>query len=454
MKNTVKVDSSAYRAYNLQNYRRIPQVAALPAQMHRDIAVVGSVLPFKVNNYVVDELIDWDDYENDPIFRLTFPQGGMLLPGHYAEMASALDRTAEEAELKSVADSIRVQLNPHPAGQVERNVPRLDGEPLAGIQHKYRETVLFFPSAGQTCHSYCTFCFRWPQFVGMEGLRFATRESELLVRYLAAHPEATDLLLTGGDPMIMSSRVLARYLDPVLAPEAGTNIQTIRIGTKALGFWPYRFTTDPDADDTLRLFESITRRGINLAIMAHFSHPRELSTPAVAVAIRRLRSAGAQVRTQSPLLRHINDTPETWSAMWRAQVNLNCIPYYMFIARDTGAQHYFAVTLAEAWELWRRAYQGVSGVCRTVRGPSMSCTPGKVQVLGVSEVEGRRVFVLRFIQGRNPDWVARPFFAEYDEQAVWMNTLRPAFGDRFFFEDEQREVYGEQYGDDDSGSFE
>lgn len=454
MKNTAKVDSSAYRAYNLQNYRRIPQVAALPARVHRDIEVVGSVLPFKVNNYVVDELIDWDDCENDPIFRLTFPQRGMLLPAHYVEMAASLARDGGPEEQKIVADGIRTRLNPHPAGQRDHNVPKLDGEPLEGVQHKYRETVLFFPSAGQTCHSYCTFCFRWPQFVGMEGLRFASRETELLVRYLAAHPEATDLLLTGGDPMIMSSRVLARYLDPVLDPAAGTNIQTVRIGTKALAFWPYRFTDDPDADDTLRLIERICSSGINLAIMAHFSHPRELSTPAVREAIRRLRSAGAQIRTQSPLLRHINDSPETWSTMWRAQVNLNCIPYYMFIARDTGAQHYFAVTLAEAWELWRKAYQGVSGVCRTVRGPSMSCTPGKVQVIGVSEVEGRRVFVLRFIQGRNPDWVARPFFAEYDEQAIWMNTLRPAFGDRFFFEDDERELYGERYSDDDAGSFE
>lgn len=454
MKNTAKVDSSVYRAYNLQNYRRIPQVAALPAQVHREIEVVGSVLPFKVNNYVVDELIDWDDYGNDPIFRLTFPQRGMLLPAHYAEMAASLAQDGATEAQQRVADGIRTQLNPHPAGQRDHNVPKLDGEPLEGIQHKYRETVLFFPSAGQTCHSYCTFCFRWPQFVGMDGLRFASRETELLVRYLAAHPEATDLLLTGGDPMIMSSRVLARYLEPVLDPAAGTNIQTVRIGTKALAFWPYRFTDDPDADDTLRLIERICSSGINLAIMAHFSHPRELSTPAVREAIRRLRSAGAQIRTQSPLLRHINDSPETWSTMWRAQVNLNCIPYYMFIARDTGAQHYFAVTLAEAWELWRKAYQGVSGVCRTVRGPSMSCTPGKVQVIGVSEVEGRRVFVLRFIQGRNPDWVARPFFAEYDEKAIWMSSLRPAFGDRFFFEDDEREMYGERYSDDDSGSFE
>lgn len=454
MKNADALDTATYRAFNLENHLKSPQVAALPADIRRDIRVVGSVLPFKVNNYVIDELIDWDDYRNDPIFRLTFPQRGMLLPAHYAAMAAALEESDDPRRHRAVADGIRSLLNPHPAGQREHNVPELDGERLWGLQHKYRETVLFFPSAGQTCHSYCTFCFRWPQFVGLEDMKFAMRETDLLIRYLERHREATDLLLTGGDPMIMSSRVLGRYLEPLLGDGNRTNIQTIRIGTKSLGFWPYKFTTDKDAGDMLRLFERITARGINLAIMAHFSHPRELSTLAVREAIGRLRSTGAQIRTQSPLLRHINDAPETWSEMWRTQVNLNCTPYYMFLARNTGAQHYFAVTLADAWELWRKAYQGVSGVCRTVRGPSMSCTPGKVQVLGVSEVAGQQVFVLRFIQGRNPDWVARPFFARYDPEAIWMNTLKPAFGDRFFFEEEEERIYGEKYSDDEAESYE
>ena len=122
--------------------------------------------------------------------------------------------------------------------------------------------------------------------------------------------------------------------------------------------------------------------------------------------------------------------------MWRKQVNLNCIPYYMFLPRDTGAQSYFAVTLEDSWNIFRNAYQEVSGICRTVRGPSMSCDPGKVQVLGISEAGGEKVFVLRMLQGRNPDWVARPFFAKYDPQAIWMNELKPAFGEeKFFFEE-------------------
>jgi hypothetical protein len=128
--------------------------------------------------------------------------------------------------------------------------------------------------------------------------------------------------------------------------------------------------------------------------------------------------------------------------MWKEQVKLGCVPYYMFIARDTGAQHYFSISLERAWEIFREAYREVSGLARSVRGPSMSCGPGKIQVLGVSNINDQKVFVLRFIQGRNKDWVQRPFFAEYNPDATWIDDLKPAFGEKqFFFENEYRELF-------------
>lgn len=437
-----KVDT--YKAYAQHNYLQIPQIARLTPEQIEDIAIVSHILPFKANNYVTEQLINWDDIENDPIFTLTFPKREMLLSRHYEYMKAVIRSGASREEIKAAAHTIRLELNPHPAGQLEHNVPMIDGVKLTGMQHKYRETVLFFPSQGQTCHAYCSFCFRWPQFTGMDEWKFAMRETELLTRYLKEHTEVSDLLFTGGDPMIMKNKVFSTYIDNILGEDI-PNLQTIRIGTKALGYWPNKFLTDDDADDTLRTFERIVRSGKNLAIMAHFNHPVELSTPAVQKAIRRILSTGAQIRTQSPVMRNINADPAVWAAMWRQQVNLNCIPYYMFIARDTGAQHYFKVPLVEAWDIFRKAYQQVSGVCRTVRGPSMSATPGKVQVLGVSEVGGKKIITMRFLQGRNPDWVARPFFAEYDENACWLDELKPAFGaETFFFEDDLKVIFDEQ----------
>ena len=442
------------QSYSLHNYKNIPQIDKLTPEQLEAIEVVGNVLPFKTNNYVVNELINWENLDNDPIFKLTFPQKGMLSEEHYNMMKIVLDHTKEKDVIKKTANIIRNELNPHPAGQVEHNVPMLNGGKLTGMQHKYRETLLFFPSQGQTCHAYCTFCFRWPQFVGMDELKFAAKESSHLKDYVIQNKEVTDILFTGGDPMIMKARIFASYIEPLLEAKP-ENLQTIRIGTKALGYWPYKFVSDDDADELLSLFERIVKSGVNLTIMAHFSHPVELDTPIVKTAIARLRSVGVQIRTQSPVLKHINDSPEIWAEMWRKQVNLNCIPYYMFIPRDTGAQDYFALTLENAWHIFREAYQKVSGVCRTVRGPSMSCTPGKVQVLGISEIKGEKVFVLRMLQGRNPNWVARPFFAEYNKDAIWMDELKPAFGEtNFFFEDELELMFNEHVTDAEIENFE
>jgi KamA family protein len=431
-----------YQAYTLANFRDIPQVKEhLTAGQVFAIDVVARVLPFKTNSYVVDQLIDWGSVPDDPIFVLNFPQREMLEPEHFDAMAALVRREAPKEEIEALANRIRRTLNPHPAGQMEHNVPVHNGVRLTGMQHKYRETVLFFPSNGQTCHAYCTFCFRWPQFVGMDELKFAMRETELLVDYLRDHPEVTDVLFTGGDPMVMRTKNLERYIRPLLEAKL-PNLHTIRIGTKALSYWPYRFTTDEDAGEVLDLFREIEAAGLHLAIMAHFNHDAELRTQAVEEAIARIKATGAEIRTQSPLMRRINDDPLVWSQMWRRQVDLGCIPYYMFIARDTGAQDYFSVPLVRAQEIFREAYTSVSGICRTVRGPSMSADPGKVEVLGVTEVMRRRVLMLRMIQGRNPDWAMRPFFAEYDEEATWLSDLVPAFGgEQFFWEQELQEIY-------------
>ncbi len=437
-------EEKVYRAFSVRNFRQIPQVERLTEEEKTNIETVGQVLPFKVNNYVIDELIDWENYKDDPIFHLTFPQKGMLNPEDFNTMAEAINADKSRMELREVADKIRHKLNPHPANQMEMNVPELEGEILPGVQHKYRETALFFPTAGQTCHSYCTFCFRWPQFVGMDGLKFAMKETDLLMDYLAEHNEVTDILFTGGDPMVMGYKVFRQYIDPILENCHRTNVQTIRIGTKSLSFWPYKYTTDKDADKFIDLFKEITDSGLNLAFMAHFNHPVELGTPVVKEAVKRIRSTGAMIRTQSPLVKHINDSADVWARMWQLQVNMGMIPYYMFIERDTGAKAHFELPLIKTWEIFREAYQQVSGLARTVRGPSMSATPGKVQILGVTEipVDGKmeKVFALQMLQGRNPNWVAKPFFAKYDPEAYWLDDLKPVFGDKFFYDLELDEM--------------
>jgi L-lysine 2,3-aminomutase len=422
---------------------QITQLKRLPRREVDGIRAVSHVLPFAVNSYVVDELIDWARVPEDPIFQLTFPQREMLAPADFDRIDGMVRANAPQELIQAAAREIQLAMNPHPAGQRTLNVPVLGGSTLAGIQHKYRETALFFPSRGQTCLSYCTYCFRWPQFVGLDDMKFAARETDELVAYLRSHAEVSNVLVTGGDPLVMRTPVLRRYLEPLLADEL-EHVTTIRIGTKSLAFWPHRFLTDPDADDLLRLFEEIVASGRHLAFMAHFSHPRELETDVAQRALTRVIATGAVVRTQAPLIRRVNDDADTWSRMWSEQVRLGAVPYYMFVERDTGPRNYFEVPLARGWTIFRDAYSQISGLARSVRGPSMSATPGKVVVDGVATVGQEQVFALRFLQARRPDWVGRPFFARFDPAATWLDQLQPAFGEReFFFAQGMREIEAE-----------
>ena len=424
-----------YQAYGLHNFKLIPEVQKyLTKEQIQDIEVVGNILPFKTNSYVINELINWNNVPNDPIFILTFPQKNMLKPEHYEEIDALLKQKADRIKINEVANKIRLQLNPNPGGQKKNIAELADGTPLPGIQHKYDETILFFPSQGQTCHAYCTYCFRWSQFVNMKGMKFATREINSIIQYLQENQEVTDIIFTGGDPLTMSPKLLASYIEPLLDADL-PNLQTIRIGSKALTYWPYKFLMDPEAKEILNLFEKVVKSRKHLAIMAHFSHPNELETEAVREAIKRIRSTGAEIRTQSPVLNHINNNPQVWTRMWKEQVRLGMIPYYMFIVRDTGAQDYFAVTLEQSYNIYKKAVTNLSGLARTVRGPSMSCLPGKIEILGIQEVNKKKAFLLRFLQGRNPNWCYKPFFAEYDQNAIWIDDLKPIEGNNFFFEE-------------------
>jgi len=424
----------------------LPQIAEklrLNRDQLTDMQAVSAVLPFRVNDYVIERLIDPESVPNDPIFQLTFPQRGMLEEEDFRRMRDLVAKGAMETEIKLAADEIRGRLNPHPAGQMELNVPRLDGEVVAGIQHKYQETVLFFPSQGQTCHAYCSYCFRWAQFIGDADLKFASREVDHLVNYVKDNPQVSSVLITGGDPMVMKTPVLRRYIEPLLRAKL-PNLQSIRIGTKALAYWPYRFTEGGDADDFLRLIEEVKAAGKHFALMAHSSHSRELEPKMARHAVERVLNAGAVIRCQAPLIRKVNDNANVWAQLWRRQVRLGMVPYYMFVERDTGAKAYFEVPLARAYKVFTEAYSQVAGLCRTVRGPSMSALPGKVLVDGITEVAGEKVFVLKFLQGRDPKWANRVFFAKYDPKATWLSDLQPAFGEeRFFFEAAVEEALAE-----------
>ena len=138
------------------------------ADLAHDARVVSAVLPFKVSSYVVDELIDWAKAPDDPIYRLTFPHRDMLETDHFELVEEAVLAGDKEA-IRQAVTKVQYALNPHPSNQLSMNVPQDNDLDAWGLQHKYPETLLVFPRQGQTCHSYCGYCFRWAQFVDRPG---------------------------------------------------------------------------------------------------------------------------------------------------------------------------------------------------------------------------------------------------------------------------------------------
>ncbi len=415
-----------FLTFNARNFREIEYIKYFPDEVRNEIDIVSKVIPFKTNNYVVDYLIDWENYETDPIYILNFPNRNMLTPERFHQLQHAIENGRQQLEIDKLIMKIRLEMNPHPAQQMT-NVPEMDGEILNGVQHKYRDIVLFFPSQGQTCHAHCTFCFRWPQFVKDLDMKFSMREIGKVMKYIKENPEINEILFTGGDPLIMNPATLSKYFDVILA-ERPSGLKNIRFGSKSLTYWPFVFLPQfsDEGQDMLNLFKRITDNGFHLSFMAHFNHPNELENEVVQEAIFNVRQTGAEIRTQAPMLNHINNSGQTWARMWKKQVELGLVPYYMFVERETGPYNYFQIPLAEVYRIYQKAVRQTGSLAKTVTGPVMSAAKGKVHIMGVIEnpFDGNKYFMMQYVRHRNSRETYRPFFLEYDERATWLNQLK------------------------------
>lgn len=417
--------------YNAKNFREIEYMRYLPEEVKNEIDIVSRVIPFKTNNYVVDYVIDWENYKDDPIYILNFPNKDMLTKSQYNRLVKVLNDSGSNGAVNKVIYDIRMEMNPHPAQQMT-NVPILEGEELKGMQHKYKDIVLFFPSQGQTCHAHCTFCFRWPQFVKDLDLKFSMREIEKVIAYIRQEESINEILFTGGDPMVMDPATLSKYIEALIDAKI-PNLQNIRFGTKSLSYWPFTFIPryNEEGQQMLDILKRITDSGLHLSIMAHFNHPNELDTEVIQEAIQNVRQTGAEIRTQAPILNQINNDSNAWARMWKKQVQLGMIPYYMFIERETGPYEYFSIPLAEVYQMYQNAIRETGSFSKTVTGPVMSASKGKVQIMGIVDnpVDGNKYFMMQYVRHRDYRKTFRPFFMEFDPQATWVDQLNevPAY---------------------------
>ncbi|OON60539.1 hypothetical protein B0920_16290 [Massilia sp. KIM] len=134
---TTESTPSKFKPYTRQTIHLARQWQWLTPDLQEAVQVVSHVLPFRVNAYVLEELIDWNKVPDDPIYRLTFPHRDMLPAHEYEQLRELVLFKKDEEATARLVHGIRMRMNPHPAGQMTHNVPRVNDAPPKGLQHKY-----------------------------------------------------------------------------------------------------------------------------------------------------------------------------------------------------------------------------------------------------------------------------------------------------------------------------
>jgi lysine 2,3-aminomutase len=318
---------------------RINDVPYLSQDEVAELEKVTRKYPFGANTYYLG-LINWQD-KNDPIRRLIIPSPEEL----------------EETTWGAVDPSHEADYTVTP-----------------GLQHKYPDTALLLLC--DFCGGRCRYCFR-------KRLFFENRSSELLKDYRLAydyirnHSEINNVLLTGGDPLFLKTGALREVLANLRQID---HVGIIRIGTRLPVFDPFRIIGDPELPDLIKEFSKPEKR---LYFMVHFSHPREI-TPEATRAVDILLSSGAILCNQNPLIKGINDDPETLAELWRKLSFMGVTPYYIFQDRPAIGNKPYAVPVVKAFQIIQEAKKQLSGTAKRAVF-AMSHATGKIETIGLDD---------------------------------------------------------------------
>ncbi len=407
------------------------------------------VYRFLATKHVLNK-IDWDNPHKDPLFQLVIPQPGMIRE----DVVKAYLKAETGEERQQVVREHQQRINPHDGKQL-LNKPWFETEEgdleiLRGGQHKYPPCHLVFDKTTQSCFAFCTYCFRHAQVRGDEDM-FVQADIAQVHQYLKKHKEETDMLVTGGDAGYIPHNRLAEYVMPLIDDDELMHIKNLRLGSRSLTFHP-EMVLNSDYDPYLEIFRKLYDNGVQVVWMAHFSTPREVLNPSTIAAIRRLRANGVTIRSQSPIMNHISlfkdekgkvdvdRSAQNWIDLGLVLGMLGVGFHSMYCARPTGEHHYFTAPLADIEKIFNKVYRTLPSINRPSRYITMTSSAGKVSLIGTAEVRGEKVFVLKFNEARNMEWMDRVFLAKYDEKENTIENLKPYELENYFYEDELAEI--------------
>ncbi|MCP3776279.1 KamA family radical SAM protein [Paenibacillus sp. MZ04-78.2] len=345
---------------------KIPQI---PLQEREKLKPVTEKFVFRVNDYYLS-LINWDD-PDDPIKKLVIPNEGELL--EYGRW----DASDEDTNYV-----------------------------VPGCQHKYQTTALLLVS--EVCGAYCRYCFRKRLF--RNDVKEAMSDVNDGIAYIARHPEINNVLLTGGDSLILSTARLGNILSKLRAIE---HVKIIRLGSKLPVFNPMRIYEDEALLELIRTFSSADKR---IYVMAHINHPREITKEAKR-GFEALHRAGAIVVNQTPVLKGINDDPAVLGELLDKLSWAGVTPYYFFVNRPVAGNSEFVLPLKKVYAIVEQAKALTSGLGKRVR-LSMSHTSGKIEILAI---ENGKAY-LKYHQSRDGEY-GKFMVLDCPEEAAWFDDL-------------------------------
>lgn len=347
----------------------IGKITNIPETERETLKQITEKFVFRVNEYYLS-LIDWSN-PNDPIRKLVIPNKGELM--EYGRW----DASDEDTNYV-----------------------------VPGCQHKYHSTALLIVS--EVCGAYCRYCFRKRLF--RNDVNEATSDVESGLTYIASHPEINNVLLTGGDSLILATgklRAIFQRLREI------PHVQIIRLGSKIPVFNPMRIYEDEELLEAIRMFSSAQKR---IYVMAHINHPREI-TPEAVRGFQALHNAGAIVVNQTPVLRGINDNPLVLSELLDKLSWAGVTPYYFFVNRPVAGNGEFVLPLAEVYDIVEKAKARTSGLGKRVR-LSMSHTSGKIEILAI---ENGKAY-LKYHQSRDGHY-GKFMILDCPKEASWFDDL-------------------------------
>lgn len=345
------------------------QIERLSLKEKEMIKPITDQFVFRSNDYYLN-LINWED-PNDPIRKIIIPNEGEL---HEYGCYDASDEQANYV--------------------------------VPGCQHKYRTTALLVVS--EVCGGYCRFCFRKRLFVNDE--KEALINPGPGIDYIRQHSEINNVLLTGGDSLMLSTKKLRPIIEQLREIQ---HVKIIRLGSKLPVYYPMRIYEDEDLLNLIRTYSTEEKR---IYIMAHVNHPNELTVEAKK-GFEALIKAGAVVVNQTPILKGINDNPDVLADLLDQLSWAGVNPYYFFINRPVAGNHDFVLPLERVYKIVEEAKAKTSGLGKRVR-LVMSHSSGKIEILAV---ENGRAY-LKFHQSKDGNY-GKMMILDCPENASWFDDL-------------------------------